>query len=181
MAGRPRKARSATTARRVVDAPPQVEAPPVAGAVPIPTPDSFAQADTTPTGRARRSYKAEVEDLRRRLADQESAKIDPKDFVPVTGGLLNIMAASIKGDGPTEDEVQSCNVALVNVANKYGATFKYWEEVLLFLAFGSTAVGMRQRAKLKASQSKGDSPARTGAPPPSFEEVISLASKGGDS
>src|SRR5574342_377945 len=105
------------TARRVVAVPPTVEPPPIAGAVAIPTPEAVGgQSLETPTGRPRRSYKAEVEELRSQLARERETKIEPRDLLGVTAGLLQIMAASIKGDDPTGPEVERCNEALVGVA-----------------------------------------------------------------
>jgi len=181
MAGRPRK-----TARRIVNAPPTVEAPPVAGAVPIPTPDSLPGSSLGLGVRERHSYKAEAEQLRQQLAARDAQKLDPRDFVPVTAGLLQVMAAAIKGDDATPDELDRCNGALVAVANKYGATFRYWDEVILFLALGSTGVAMRQRAAEKrrdnAEASQGNASRRPSSDfGDSVAAIIAAGQKGAES
>jgi len=73
----------------------------------------------------------------------------PEAMLPVTVIFLGLVQAFVKGDEPTKLEIQSSNVALTAVVNKYSTSFRYAEEILLIMAVGNAGMGMRRRAKDK--------------------------------
>lgn len=83
-----------------------------------------------------------------------ASMMKPEEMMPLTLGVLRLVALGIKGDAPTIPEVELVNGPATLVANKYAMTTKYGPEFALLGAVIVVGAQMKQRAKEKAAAGK---------------------------
>jgi hypothetical protein len=126
--------------------------------------------DGTTTGKRKRGRpsKASIEAEARARADiereererlREATEVTPEQMRPVVEGFLVAVGRLIGGDMPTRQEIETVSKPAAAVSNKYNATFRYAQEMMLaasvvFVLQAQYARGAEQRAERKAAKAE---------------------------
>lgn len=111
----------------------------------------------TPPGPKRRGRPpTRPETIAKRQAEEQvtAPKMDPAEMKPVTTLVLGMIAKGIKGDPPTQDEIDLVNPSAAAVANKYGINLDRFPEIALLGALLIVGQQMRERRAEREAREK---------------------------
>ncbi len=94
-------------------------------------------------------------------AERKAAEVTAADVRPIVDGLLATVAQMVKGEPPTDKEIDMVSGPLAAVSNKYSATLKYYAEIsllasLLYVTKSMHKRGMEKRALELAAEDQAN-------------------------
>ncbi len=158
--------------RKLKRIPPQAQSAQQAAQIPEPIPTPQGEPPRKKTGRP-----SNAEVAAREQAARDALAMKPADTVYLTATCLRIVSFVVKGDEPTDEEIEAVNGPACAVMNKYPGSLKWAAEFSLVSALFAVTVNMRTRGKQKRKQATpgGDSEAR-GALDPGTQGLGEIAS-----